>query len=142
MTDASRGQEMSGFTENAANDASERPDRQERFIDLSTAQRMLPLVRRIVADLVQHNGLLAQLRPEQAYLQRHRRELAWPQRARRYELNEEVQTSEQVVQEAYAELEVLGVVLLEADSGRIGFPMIVNQQAAFFSWRLGEESIQ
>src|SRR5438093_12286457 len=102
---------MSGFTENTANDASEQPDRQERFIYLATAQRMLPLVRRVVTDLVQHGRRLAELRPEQERLDRHRRDLAWPERARRYELREAIALSEQIVQEANAELEVLGVVL-------------------------------
>src|SRR5438477_42504 len=46
---------MNGSTENTAHDASERPSRPERFLDLPTAQRMLPLVRQVVAELVGHS---------------------------------------------------------------------------------------
>jgi hypothetical protein len=132
---------MSGFTENTAHGASEQPDRRAGQINLATAQRMLPLVRQIVTDLMQHGRRLAELQPEQDRLDRQRRTLAWPERARRYALQDELTTATKDVQRAAAELEALGVVLLDAETGRIGFPTVVNDQQAFFSWRAGEDAL-
>jgi hypothetical protein len=132
---------MNGSAENTAYDASEKPGRRDAPISLGVARRMLPLVRRVVDDLLQHQRLLARLLPEQARLDRQKRTLAWPARARRYQLREEVATSERYLQEARAELEVLGIELLDTDEGRMGFPTEVNGRAAYFSWRPGEETI-
>ena len=44
--------------------------------------------------------------------------------------------------EAMAELEVLGVALVDPETGRVGFPTIVNERPAFFSWQPGEETLK
>ena len=43
---------------------------------------------------------------------------------------------------ALAELQELGVELLDPAVGRVGFPTVVNDRPAFFSWRLGEEVLE
>jgi hypothetical protein len=129
---------MNGSTENTAYDASEKPSG-DRLINLGTARRMLPLVRRIVEDIQTGQRLLAALVPEQTRLDREKRTLAWPARARRYQLREEIAFLEQQRQLALAELSALGVALLDLDEGRIGFPTLVNSRHAYFSWRPGEE---
>jgi len=111
-------------------------------MSLATARRMLPLVRRIVGDLLQARRRLAQLLPEQNHLDRRRRTLAWPDRARRYQLHEEVADQEQNLQDALAELEVLGLAVLDAAQGRVGFPTTVHDRRAFFSWQAGEETVR
>jgi hypothetical protein len=111
-------------------------------MSLATARRMLPLVRRIVGDLLNARRRLAQLLPEQTRLDRLRRTLAWPERARRYQLREEVADQEQYLQDALAELEVLGLALLEPAEGRVGFPAAVNDRRAFFLWQAGEETVR
>src|SRR5581483_1290524 len=110
-------------------------------MDLETARRMLPLVRRIITDLLQHGRIVAELRPEQDRLDRARRTLAWPERARRYQIREEISTAERGFQETTAELDSLGVFLLDAEMGRVGFPTMVNDHRAFFSWRPGEDAL-
>jgi hypothetical protein len=40
-----------------------------------------------------------------------------------------------------AELEFLGIDLLESRHGHVGFPTIVNGRDAYFSWRLGEDDL-
>jgi hypothetical protein len=132
---------MSGSTENTAHSASERPGAPDRLINLGTARRMLALVGRVVGDLLQGRRRLAELRPEQDRLDRLRRTLAWPERSRRYQLREEIAAAEQQVQDARAELTVLGVAIIDAAEGRVGFPTVVNGRTAFFSWKPGEEGL-
>jgi hypothetical protein len=134
-------QAMNGSTENTAHGASESPSRREIALNLTTVRSMLPLVRRIVEDIVQHQRRLAQLLPEQERLDRQRRDLAWPERARRYQVQEEVAATDHCLQEALAELAGLGVVLLDPVECQVGFPTIVNSRRAFFSWRPGENGV-
>jgi hypothetical protein len=133
---------MNGSTENAAHGAFEKPGRRETLLNLATAQRMLSLVQRIVADILRNHRRLAQLLPEQTRLHRQRRTLTWPERSRRYQVQEEVAAAEREVQDAVAELGNLGVALLDADEGRVGFPTVVNGRRAFFSWRHGEKGVR
>lgn len=132
---------MNGFTENTASGASERPDRRDEPVTLETASRMLPLACRVVHDILRHRGRLGELLPEQERLDRERRTLTWPERLRRYNLREEIASEEHDLQDALAELEVLGLNLLDPVAGRLGFPTVVNDRPAFFSWTPAEEEI-
>jgi hypothetical protein len=133
---------MNGYTENRASGAYERPGPHDLVFTWGTSHAMLPLVGRIVADLMQGHDRLAQLRPEQERLDSQRQTLAWPQRSRRYQVQEEITTVEKELRQVYAELESLGVAVLHGPSGLIGFPTIVNERRAFFSWRPGEEDVR
>jgi hypothetical protein len=133
---------MSGPTGDTASSASEKPEGKNAAFSLVVARRMLPLVRRVVSDFLQAGQALARLHPEKDHLDRQRRTLAWPGRARRYQLREEIDALEQRRQDALIELEaLLGVTLLDADVGRIGFPTTINDRRAFFSWQPGDESL-
>jgi hypothetical protein len=132
---------MNGSTGNKAFGASEKPERDDVILSLSTAQRMLPLVQRIVGDILTHQQALVRLAPEQERLQRQRRGLAWPERQRRYQLQEEIAVAERGLSESHEEIQNLGLSLLDAETGRIGFPTKVNDRRAFFSWRPGEEGL-
>ena len=132
---------MSGFTENRASDASEQPGGEPVVLTWGAAGAMLPLVGRIAADVVRCHDRLARLQPERDRLDRMRRSLAWPDRARRYEIQEETAGAEKQLHEATAELEGLGVALLHGPTGLVGFPTVVNDRAAYFSWRPGEENL-
>ncbi len=131
---------MNGSTGNMASGAPEK--RGEIVLSLSTVQRMLPLVQRIVADILQNQKTLEKLGPEQSRLERQRRELSWPERQRRYQLREEAALAERNIQEAISELAGLGVALLDPEVGRLGFPTRVNDRPAFFSWRPGESGLR
>jgi hypothetical protein len=132
---------MSGFTENRASGASERSGGDAVVLTWGAAGAMLPLVGRIAADVVQLHDRLARLRPEKDRLDRMRRTLAWPDRARRYQLQEETAAALKELQDATAELDVLGVVLLHGPAGIVGFPTMVNDRPAYFSWQPGEEKL-
>jgi len=133
---------MNGSTENTAFGASETPERGETALSLGTARDMLPLVKHVIADILQQQTALTRLQPEQERLDRQRRQLAWPARQRRYQVREEVAAAERELQAALAELAALGVTLLDCDTGRVGFPTIVNDRRAYFSWKPGEEGIR
>jgi hypothetical protein len=102
---------------------------------------MLPLVKRIVADLLGYQQRLGKLLPEKNRLDHRRRSLAWPERARRYQLQEEIGSEERNLGAAVSELDNLGLILLDREIGLVGFPTLVNNQGAFFSWLPGEEKL-
>ncbi len=133
---------MSGFTENRASDASERSGGDAVVLTWGAAGAMLPLVSRIAADVVRCHDRLAELRPEKERLDRMRRTLAWPDRARRYQLQQETDALLKELQGAAAELDALSVVLLHGPTGLIGFPTMVNDRSAYFSWRPGEDGLE
>src|SRR4051812_4712574 len=116
-------------------------DRSGIVLDLPTVRRMLPLVRHIVGDLLDVEQKLGGLLWEQSGLDRNRRDLSWPERQRRYHLQDEVTKLEQKRQGAAAELSELGVKLLDGAHGRVGFPTIVNTKPAYFSWQPVETDV-
>jgi hypothetical protein len=132
---------MSGSTDNRASRAADNPPGKSKVFDLALARRMLPLVLRIADDLILSQKQLAGLLPEQEQLDRQRRTLAWPERSRRYRLREEIAACEQSSLQALEELEDLGLVLLDMELARIGFPTVVNNRRAFFSWQPREDGI-
>jgi hypothetical protein len=132
---------MNGYKGYRASDASENPDRGEVVLSLKTVQRMLPLVQRIMDDFLGSQRALVRLHPEEEMLDRRKRTLDWPGRQRRYRLKEEIANAENGLLAARDELDVLGVVLLDPESGRVGFPTMVNNRKAFFCWHPGEDGL-
>jgi len=132
---------MKGSKGNRAPDAFENPERSQVVLSLTTVYKMLPLVRRILDDILNCQKNLIRLHPEERRLDRQRRTLDWPSRQRRYQLKDEIAAVENSLTDAKEELQSLGVVLLDDDSGRVGFPTMVNNRRAFFSWQKGEEGL-
>jgi len=132
---------MNGSTGNMASGAPEKPGRPNRVMNLVTAQRMLPLVKRVAEDIVRRQNASDCLQPEQDRLDRNNRTLAGPERQRRYQVRDEIVSAERGLEDALMELQELGVVMLDGLRGQVGFPTVVNDRAAFFSWQRGEEGI-
>ncbi|MBM3996433.1 MAG: DUF2203 family protein [Planctomycetes bacterium] len=122
-------------------DASESSEGNEVVLSLKTVAKMLPLVQRIAQDIVTSHREIGRLNPEADQLDRERHSLTWPQRQRRYELKEELAKFEKSLEGARAELRELGLVVLVDFEGRIGFPTLVNNRRAYFSWHLGEDGL-
>ena len=133
---------MNGSTENQTSGASDQDGGRDVVLTWTTSHRMLPLVQRIIKDIIARHQALARLGPEMQRLDRQRRVLAWPERARRYQLQEETAELERSLDEVCAELDVLGVALFDADRGQVGFPTLVNNRRAFFSWQPGEDDLR
>ena len=131
---------MKGSPKRASNSARQSA-RAAVVLDLPTVQMMLPLVRRIVADLLaaeQDNGSLLW---ELEGLDRNRRTLTWPERQRRYLIQDEITRFSDRRRELEGELDQLGVHLVDSVHGRVGFPTIVNAKPAFFSWQPEETDV-
>jgi len=135
------GENMNGFKGNMASGAFEKPERGDTLLSLTSSQRMVPLVSRIVRDILVVRGELVRLVPEQEALDRKRHSLPWPDRSRRYRLQEEIAAAERSLDQSLAELDHLGVVLVNPEAGMVGFPTVVNGRKAFFSWKPGEETL-
>jgi hypothetical protein len=133
---------MNGSTENRASEAFEKRGSHDRILTWVAANRMLPLVQCIVAEVIECQHRLALMHPEKDRLDRHRRDLSWPERSRRYQLDEEIAAGERALRAAYVELDGLGVTLLDGATGAVGFPTMVNKRRAFFSWLPGEQSLE
>ena len=121
--------------------ASAKSKRKDVNLDLPTARQMLPLVKSIVADIVDRRTHLNRLHPEQESLERHRRDLAWQERARRYQIQEEIAATEGDYKRAVSELKDLGLALLDVNRGRVAFPTRINGRPAVFTWEPGEDSV-
>ena len=133
---------MSGSRSYPTSDASEKPDKGEVVLSLKTVHKMLPLVQHIANDIVTSHRAMIRLQPEEERLDRQRRTLDWPMRQRRYEIKEELGKADKELEVALLELRDLGLVLLNDLEGRIGFPTMVNNRRAYFTWHLGEEKLQ
>jgi hypothetical protein len=110
-------------------------------LDLTTARRMLPLVKSIVADIVDTQNRLSRLVPERDALDDNRRVLDWASRQRRYAVHDEFTQAEKALVNAVTELDVLGVTLVDPKAGQVDFPTRINGRQAVFSWRLGEDGV-
>lgn len=132
---------MNGSKGYRAPDASEQPVESLPILSLTTVQKMLPLVQRIMGDFLDSQHAVQRLQPEEARLDRQKRTLAWPERQRRYEVKEQITRAETSMGAAVEELGNLGVVLLDDELGRVGFPTMVNNRRAYFSWRHGEDGL-
>jgi hypothetical protein len=102
------------------------------------ANAALPLVRRIVSDIVEHQGRLADL--VSAYQEAKRAAQPSPAAlddARRALTNVTAQRDACV-----AELTDLGVQLKDAQTGLIDFPSQLEGEEVLLCWRLGEERVE
>ncbi len=133
---------MNGFTEPRASDASEQPGQGDQILTWGASQAMLPLVGRIVTDIIDNHRRNVKLLPELTRLERRKRALTWPERSRRYAIQDELVLLGQQMQAHLVELTGLGVVLLDQTFGLVGFPTVVNDRKAFFSWKPGEEGLK
>lgn len=131
---------MSGKPDRAAG-ARGKSRRKMQPVDLPTVRRMLPLVQRIVSDLVQDHKELNRYTFEQEGLDRDKRDLTWPERERRYAVQGEVARLQTRLEDEQRELDQLGAILFGSADGRVGFPTVVNGKPAFFSWQLGEDAV-
>lgn len=129
-------------TPNRAGNTTGKSRRKELVLDLPTARQMLPLVRSIVSDIVNTQSALMALTPEQERLDRHRRDLVWQERQRRYQVGEEISAAEKSLTTAVTELQGLGVSLVNVESGEVDFPTRINGRTAAFSWRMGEDRLE
>lgn len=128
-------------TPNRASNPAGKPRKKDITLDLTTARQMLPLVKSIVTDIVASRTTLNSLTPEQERLDRHRRDLVWQERERRYQVRDEIAAAERSLTHAVTELTELGVSLLDAEAGVVDFPTKINGRPAAYTWKLDDKTI-
>ena len=114
----------------------------KKFFTVETANRMLPLVRAIVGDIVEkfrdlselseRLQLLRKTRPE-ALLKAHREEVE--------QVEEEFEEKKQQLVELIEELRELGVELKGHD-GLVDFPALFDNRQVYLCWKLGEPEVK
>jgi hypothetical protein len=129
-------------TPNRATNPADKPRKKGTSLDLTTARQMLPLVKSIVADIVTSRQAIAKLTPEHDRLERHRRDLVWLERERRYQVIDEIALAEKELSRAVGELSGLGINLVDDLAGEVDFPTKINGRAAAFTWRFGEDGVR
>jgi len=109
-----------------------------KFFTVDEANRTLPLVGRIVADIVAtHQRLLARIDEYRAYGQ-HTEAF----KARRRELEEEMRELTDRVNGFVAELEEIGVEFKGFEEGLVDFHGMLDGRAVLLCWKIGEENIE
>lgn len=113
-----------------------------KHFSLGEAQAMLPLVKSIVTDIAE---IFQRVTGRRADL--HRLMRGNPRQAGSA-YDDEVAESRADLQEEYdkiwlfrEELESLGVILRQSETGEIEFPTLVGGNEAFYLWQLGDETI-
>ena len=112
----------------------------KQLFTVEQANRTLPLVRRIVEDIVvQYRRWQDRVREFELVSMR---STADRQDARAQELEREVQALAAEIDGFEAELAQLGVEFKAYDVGLVDFPAEVGGRPAYLCWRLGEPSVQ
>ena len=104
------------------------------------ANRTLPLVRKIVEDVVRQHRLWREKILELDLVASTAR--AGEPRQRAEELEREAQVLAREIDGFQRELEVLGISLKDRRLGLVDFPSEMNGKRVYLCWRLGEAEVQ
>ncbi len=112
-----------------------------RMFSPEEANRSLPLVRRIVADIVSKNREIQRVHEE--YRQRTSRvpERASVSRHEREDMEHRVQGLVDELHEFVVELKSVGCELKDAEKGLIDFPGKIDEREVYLCWMLGEDDV-
>lgn len=111
-----------------------------RLFTVEEANRTLPLVRRIVADIVEENERLQELLPRLRSVRLSRRTRGEATRESPEVLRSEVARSSARLEAYLAELAQIGCLLKDAQ-GLVDFYSLRDGHPVFLCWRLGEEEV-
>jgi hypothetical protein len=116
-------------------------DPRVRYYTVEEANRALPYVRAIVADIVRQNGVVEELQQRLARVGRDRKRN--PDDAYSEELTQfrsELEAEEDRLNTYHQELRALGVELRNMD-GLCVFPSMMDGRDVYLCWRLGEPTV-
>ena len=111
--------------------------REQKLFDLEEARSTLPLVSRIVSDIVEVTAQMKEI-----YLEI--REVAGEgsDRERLDELQERLQEIADGRSEFFEELAALGIEMKDPNKGLVDFPALLDGRVVYLCWKLGEETIE
>lgn len=96
---------------------------------LGVAWKMLPLVSRIAKDIAETSANLKVLRKQRK---------ATTERKQQWTLDDEIKDGLRKLRDTNDELDSLSIVMLDPKVGKVGYPTIVNNTEAYFTWQPGE----
>ena len=111
--------------------------REQKLFELEEARSTLPLVSRIVSDIVEVTAQMKEI-----YLEI--REVAGEgsDRERLDELQERLQELADGRSEFFEELAALGIEMKDPNKGLVDFPALLDDRVVYLCWKLGEETIE
>ena len=111
--------------------------REQKLFELEEARSTLPLVSRIVSDIVEVTAQMKEI-----YLEL--REVAGEgsDRERLDELQERLQEIADGRSEFFEELAALGVEMKDPNKGLVDFPALLDDRVVYLCWKLGEETVE
>ena len=111
--------------------------REQKLFELEEARSTLPLVSRIVSDIVEVTAQMKEI-----YLEI--REVAGEgsDRERLDELQERLQGIADGRSEFFEELAALGIEMKDPNKGLVDFPALLDDRVVYLCWKLGEETIE
>lgn len=109
-----------------------------KIFDLPMARATLPLVRRILSDVVARHARIAHLKLD---MERRRGGGTWEEAKAGHRVADELSVQKVGLRDLLAEMAALGVELLDPLHGFAGFPTIVNGSLAYLVHRSSDEDI-
>ena len=113
---------------------------QSRIYDVEGANRILPLVRTIVKDVVGEFKDLRHAGRQQRVLEAESEGAARTKR-RIQRLRSKVQDSSTRIEGYLRELEELGIEIRDLETGLVDFPTVMRGEPAFLCWKIGDEAV-
>jgi hypothetical protein len=114
----------------------------KRYFTLEQANKMLPLVKAIVSDLVKHYGDLCERRDRLAIIRGRGNESRGPYREELDEVNDQLERDADRLKELVEELAELGVEFKDPNLGLVDFPALIEGREVYLCWKLGEPEVQ
>jgi hypothetical protein len=132
---------MSGFAENHSTGQWSGRSTLGEILTWEESQAMLPLVTRIVRDVIDWTKALDEAEGKLGDLPPAVQQLDWAERSKGYYWKDRLSECGRELRGAFLELEALRITLLDQEVGVVGFPTLVNNRRAFFIWQMGEPTI-
>lgn len=132
---------MSGFAENQSTGQWAGRSSLGEILTWEESQAMLPLVSRIVRDVIHWTRALDEAESSLGGLPANTHHVDWEVRSKVYHLKDRLAECGRELRSAFLELEALRLTLLDQEVGVVGFPTLVNNRRAFFIWQMGEVTI-
>ncbi len=111
------------------------------IMTLETAESMLPLASRVAEDLKCASSRVRILRTEKNFYEKKKNKLNWIERRKSYEVTDELFFISSTLENILVEIKSMGIEPLVPELGLIGFPTLVNNRKAYFSWKPGEPCV-
>ena len=112
-----------------------------RILALDETNRMLPLLRRIVHDIMEHWNMIIAKRAELESLEKEKGGDDDATQAQFHEVKQELNAMIDRINQYIKEVEVLGCFVEEFKRGIVNFPSLYHGRKVFLCWHPGEDRV-